>query len=222
MLLYCLFAHIFADFYLQNDKLIQLKSEGLTGNLIHGLMHLVLLVPLIILSKDFIILLPIVIIVLTHIILDVIKIKITVDPQYHFIVFLLDQSLHIIIIVAMTILFNIDVLYNLYFLVYITIILTMLKPVDILIELVFSIINVQDSPSNHSSSRWIGYIERILFSTLMVLKLETFVAVFIGVKTASRWTEVQNNKKFGLQFYIGTFISVLSGLIAGYLILSLQ
>ncbi|MCH4886488.1 DUF3307 domain-containing protein [Acidaminobacter sp. JC074] len=219
---YSIFAHILGDFYFQNKELIKKKHESVKYQALHTIIHLLCLLPLLFYQFSIRMIAYILIISTLHFMVDVFKYGIKFDKKYDLMAFLLDQGLHIVLILIFS---NIMVqptsyafsrLYRLLFLL--LPVLIMIRPVDVLIEIVFSVIHLKDSEDESSPSKWIGYIERILFSILIILNLESFVAVFIGVKTASRWNEVQNNKLFGLQFYIGTFISVVAGLITGLIL----
>lgn len=210
-------AHLLGDFYLQSNRLIQAKQEGIKGFLYHGLIHLVLLLPILIYDAHNGILIYIMIIAISHPIVDLIKSSLKIDNIYGF---LLDQVIHFMIIYFAKFVIQTypPTNHQIYpILLSLIALLIMLRPIDILIEKIF--LNI-DQDNNSSVSRWIGYIERILFMALILLNLQGFVAVFIGVKTASRWSAVQENKIFGLKYYIGTFVSVFAGIATGIFIKS--
>lgn len=214
---YTLLAHLFADFYLQNQKMVIMKKESFKTQCIHAGIHGLILLPLLIFNLTNI--LFIVAITLSHLILDLLKAWLKLPAKYDLFSFISDQIMHVGSIFIIVYLTGIEIIepFNLVYLKIALLILLLIKPIDILIEIIFSMINLSTDSTN-SSSRWIGYVERVLYAFLMIMGLQSFVAVFVGVKTAARWQEVQNNKLFGLQFYIGTFISVASSLLIGLLL----
>lgn len=220
-----LFAHLCADFIFQTDGLNKGKHQaggkGIAYLLLHSLMHAVTaylcvadwscwLIPAIVFAS--------------HFAIDLLKCKFCKDNLF---VFLADQSLHIAIIgILWFVLYGENV--NFSFMedlvttkVWLAIMayILMLRPSSIFLGLFLkkwtpSSSNTQSLPN---AGQWIGYIERILILTFVLVGSFEGVGFLLAAKSVFRFGELNKAKEIRTTEYvlIGTFASFTIAILAG-------
>lgn len=250
-LIILLFSHLCTDFLLQNDWLVEMKhnqdpkrrQQALLG---HSLVFLVLALPLSwLLVNGFSIFyaMGLVIITITHYGIDLLKTHLEIrNPSntlaYYY--FVLDQILHLLIILSFLAVFYTPALGNIPLILvdlfsktgidsYFTslqkfgiilcalIILTSFTNIFIRIALVSIKPSLQQTTggSNKKVGRYIGGIERLLTVLAVIAgQYETLVALY-GAKAAMRFGAAQSNEEFAEYFLLGTSASALIAIVVG-------
>ncbi|SEW03890.1 DUF3307 domain-containing protein [[Clostridium] fimetarium] len=106
-----IFGHILGDFYIQTDKIADKKKKSAWYMLLHCFFYMIVMyIVLLVLTGDFIQSLMIAVIIgLSHICVDIIKVKVDLKtPKYEYVVFLLDQAIHIVFLILICFLFKIQ------------------------------------------------------------------------------------------------------------------
>ncbi len=228
--LFC--AHLIADFILQSDTINSGKHKaGTTGicfQLLHSAIHAGTAY---LLMADWSCWIVPAIIFVTHFAIDTVKCKIAKESLITFIV---DQICHIAIIVALWLIlfardFELPCLGNVcsarIWIVILAYIL-MLKPSSVLLCL-FLNKWVPSSPNTQSlpnAGKWIGYIERILILTFVLIGSFESIGFLLAAKSVFRFGELNKAREIRTTEYvlIGTLasftIAILSGIIVSHLI----
>lgn len=222
--------HVIGDFYLQSDQLSKCKQAQIDDkckdcesckqksyfNIFKIILHVILyLIPFAVLfllweGNLWKILIIFSILFISHIIIDCFtswlktKIKKIVS-------FIIDQSLHIIIIVFIVyLLMRSNILNFKYFetVFSLLIILLILKPTAIIINNIYY--DLFDSPVNSTfdTGIMIGMFERIIVVTLCYLGAVSAIAIIIAAKTWVRYGEIKENNDFRNKYLIGTLASI--------------
>lgn len=228
-------AHVVADFYLQSYKMCMCKMQLLTGKgwicqighaFVHGLLayifvsdwtnwHLPLLV------------------FVSHLIIDILKdiclSKIQYKPDdirsnWECILFFIDQALHMLVIWILLKCVNIagnTAIYNILdtkILSCIIAYLIVLKPTSILIgKFTQRWQNIlSDSKGLHDAGMWIGYAERVLALTFMLLGTYEALGFLIAAKSLLRFQETDTKRTEYV--LIGTLLSFGVAVLLGVII----
>jgi len=226
-----LLAHIIGDFFLQPQKWVAEKEEKKlkSGKLyLHIAIHFILLF---IIVWDVSLWLPIVLIGISHFIIDAIKLTIQKEKTKR-LLFFLDQLFHILVILVVFFVFsdktmdlkavlsqkNLQLLFCLLF-------LTM--PASIIMRTIFSKWDItkltQDNESLKDAGKYIGILERVLVFIFIVVNHWEAVGFLITAKSVFRFGDLKESKHRKLTEYIliGTLISfgiaILTGLFYLYL-----
>jgi hypothetical protein len=240
ILLKLLFAHVLSDFILQTDKLCEGKQrEGAVRygyQLLHSLTHAVVSYVLVAQWDNWI--LPVVLLV-THFVIDYVKseyLKTTVCS------FLVDQLLHVAVIVALWgILFNhSDISFGGWFVywntprVWAVVIayLLLLKPTSVLLSLFINRWMPKGSEDNSlqeakeqslpKAGQWIGYLERILILTFMLIGCLEGIGFLLAAKSIFRFGELNKAGEVRITEYvlIGTLASFTVAILVGVVLKS--
>lgn len=251
LLLRLLFTHIVMDFLLQSDKMVSGRqsdklSDRIVYNLKHSALHAIATYVVIMDWTNWII--PAVIFV-SHFLIDFFykKRKDGLQP------FILDQTLHIAVIVALWIgisgqeaemkdTWNAILQNNRIWLVLITYIL-MLKPTSTLIKKFIAkwrpqlddtkqqisnspkLINLKNATASNleDAGQWIGYIERILVITFILMGCLEAIGFLLAAKSIFRYGDLKEAKDIKMTEYvlIGTLTSFLTAIVMGALLMSL-
>ncbi|MEO8934729.1 MAG: DUF3307 domain-containing protein [Xanthomarina sp.] len=225
-------AHLIGDFVFQSKTSIiqkeknQLKSRALY---LHIAIHFVLLV---LLLWD-ISLWPIILtITISHLIIDVLKLKFQKNKNKR-LWFFLDQLLHILVIfityfLFTNISFKISTLFNETNLLLITCVLFLSQPVSLIMMTIFSKWNIEKLTNSNESledaGRYIGILERLLVFIFIISNHWEAVGFLITAKSVFRFGDLKESKQRKLTEYvlIGTLISfgiaILTGILFLYLI----
>lgn len=227
-----LLAHILGDFFLQPKQWVKdketrkLKSAKLY---FHVAIHAILLILLV---WDASLWLPILIISLSHFIIDAIKL-ITQKKKTKRTWFFVDQVLHIIIILAVYFIFsgeqiNLENLINEHNLILLFCVLFLTVPVSIIMKAIFSKWNIEKLTEGNESlkdaGQYIGILERILVFIFIISNHWEAVGFLITAKSVFRFGDLKESKHRKLTEYIliGTLISFGIAILIGLLYLVLK
>ena len=224
-------AHIIGDFLFQPDSWIEdkknkkIKSKYLYFHIGIHLIALLAVLQFKLIAATFVI-------VISHFIIDLIKIYISNDKNAR-LVFIGDQIIHILIIISVVyyytpFMLDFEHIYAPHVLLFITFI--------ILVTYVFSVIIKQliapwdaeinnDKKSLDGAGKYIGILERILVFTFVLLDVWSAIGFLITAKSVFRFGDLTDGKNRKLTEYvlIGTLLSfgsaILTGIIYNHLIL---
>ena len=218
ILLKLLLAHLIGDFVLQSKQCVtdknnnKLKSSKLyLHTLLHGVLVLIVL-------WDFQYWLIALIIMLTHGVIDTIKIyaqKEATQTRW----FIIDQLLHIISIVVVWIIFirpDLDVKFwfnNDYLWIFITALLFITYVSNIIIQVLLSnwskAINTNSDESLSKAGKYIGMLERLFVFIFILTSHWEAIGFLLAAKSVFRFGDLKESKDRKLTEYIliGTFLS---------------
>ncbi|MFD2824054.1 DUF3307 domain-containing protein [Lacinutrix iliipiscaria] len=217
LLIKLLLAHFIGDFFLQPQQWVdekevkKLKSPKLY---FHVLIHIALLC---LILRD-ITLWPIVLIIgISHFIIDAIKLSIQKEETKR-LLFFIDQVLHIIVIITVYLIYskvkiNFAELFSEQNLLLITCLAFLTQPVSIIMKTIFTKWNIskltEGTESLKDAGRYIGILERILVFVFIVADHWEAVGFLITAKSVFRFGDLKESKHRKLTEYIliGTLIS---------------
>ena len=227
-----LIAHIIGDFVLQPNKWVvdkNLKKHKSKFLDIHGLVHLIALI--ILLKFNFSYWPYILFIVISHLIIDLIKLNL-IDKINNSILFVFDQIVHLIIISIMVYIkhpykINIEKIYSKESLILILALLSVTFVSSIIIKMIMSKWNLEEDNSDdslQSAGMYIGILERLFVFSFIILNQWSAIGLLIAAKSVFRFGDLSRAKDRKLTEYIliGTLVSfglsILIGLLYKYLI----
>jgi len=219
-------AHLLSDFGFQTDKLI-IRKRKLYGQFIHSI---IVFFTTYIFLGDYKALLLSFIIFLTHLIIDIIKIK--MDKNDNIIIFILDQVLHIIILFFLSMVFG-DQIHNYWFELMGNDLLKILLVMDgillntqvagLLIGKYIIILFPANNFVNNglkNAGRIIGFLERLIVYIFVLSNNLAGIGFLVTAKSILRIGDITNQKSKAEAEYIivGTFLSIVLALSSSYLI----
>lgn len=229
ILLRLFFAHIGADFIFQCDHMVKMKNESNHKShkylFIHSAIHALLSYVLVADWANW--LLPLVIFG-SHYVIDFAKTKVNSDK---ILVFILDQLLHVAVIVGLWRIMFVtecnfnqgftDILSSNHFWAIFIAYLLVLKPTSVLINLFFKHIG-GESVENRGlpkAGEWIGYIERVLIVTFVITSNIEAIGFLLAAKSVFRFGELKevNDVKVTEYVLIGTLASFATAIVVGLL-----
>jgi len=226
-----LIAHIIGDFVLQPDRWVKDKKAKKHKSkflYLHGLVHLIAL--LIVLQFNWSYLPYILIIVVSHLVIDAIKLNL--EGKFNTrLLFVIDQLLHVIIIGFMVYLndpYSIDLesIYSKESLIFILAILLITYVSAIIMKMIMSTWNLEEDKSEDSlknAGKYIGILERLFVFGFIILNQWSAIGLLIAAKSVFRFGDLSRAKDRKLTEYIliGSLISfglaILIGLSYKYL-----
>ena len=216
-------AHLIGDFLFQPDSWVEdKKNKKIKSKYLYYHIGIHFIALLILLQFEFIA--ASILIVISHFIIDLIKIYLTNDKNAR-LLFIVDQIMHLLIILGVVYYyapFTIDLeqIYAPHILLFITFL--------ILITYVFSVIIKQliapwdaeinnDKKSIDGAGKYIGILERLLVFTFVLLGIWSAVGFLIAAKSVFRFGDLTSGKDRKLTEYvlIGTLLSFGSAILAG-------
>ena len=222
-------AHLIGDFFLQPNSWIKEKEQKKLKSpklYLHVLIHVALLfVILRDVSKW-----PLILIIgLSHLIIDALKLIIQKKKTKR-LLFFLDQLLHILVILAVYWLFIAkDVVFDNFFnetnLLLLTCIVFLTVPVSIIMKTIFLKWNIskftEGNESLKDAGKYIGILERVLVFVFVILNHWEAVGFLITAKSVFRFGDLRESKERKLTEYIliGTLISFGIAILIGLLFL---
>ena len=234
ILLRLLFAHIFADFFLQTTKMCEEKESNGKQKygylLLHSLIHSIAAYLLVAQWCNWIIPLSI---FLTHVVMDYIKSSYMKDNAASFI---MDQVIHVIVIVSLWLCMFVEHFYwstelvriwnNHKIWIIVISYLLVLKPTSILLNLFIKQWMPHDSKEEHTlphAGLWIGYLERILILTFIYTHNFEGIGFLLAAKSIFRFGELNKAQEIKITEYvlIGTLASFTIAIIIGIVALQL-
>ncbi|WP_299157071.1 DUF3307 domain-containing protein [uncultured Tenacibaculum sp.] len=210
-------AHVLGDFVLQPTHWVKAKQEKTYASkyfYLHGLVHLLAL--LVVLEFNSTYWLSILIIVLSHLGIDLLKLKLERKVNEPFL-FAADQLLHLAVIALVvyantpyTIAFSI--LYTPNFLLLILAILTISFVSAILMKIIMSRWVLEEDKSEdslESAGKYIGILERLFVFGFILLNQWSAIGLLIAAKSVFRFGDLSRAKDRKLTEYIliGTLLS---------------
>ena len=212
-----LIAHILGDFVLQPDSWVEDKRKNTYKSkyfYLHGLVHLLAL--LVLLQFNWSYWLSIVIIVVSHLLIDFLKLKLNTKINSR-LLFSLDQFLHIFIIGIVVYInepykIEFDKIYSTEALLFILAILSITFASSILMKIImsswtFEENNPEDSLEN--AGKYIGILERLFVFGFIILNQWSAIGLLITAKSVFRFSDLSRAKDRKLTEYIliGTLLS---------------
>ena len=225
LLIKLLLAHIIGDFYLQPKNWVKEKETKKlkSGKLyLHVLIHILITLVILWNLKYWWI---IVVIGITHFIIDATKLIIQKKKTKRFL-FFIDQLLHILIIIGCYFYASKNISFTTITLsentvLLITCLLFLIIPVSIIMKTIFLKWNISELIKNNESledaGKYIGILERILVFIFIILNHWEAVVFLITAKSVFRFGDLKESKDRQLTEYIliGTLISFGIAIITG-------
>lgn len=228
-----LIAHLCSDFFLQTNNINERKREsgikGILNQLLHSAIHAV--VAYILVAEWTCWLIPVCIFA-SHFLIDLVKCKLLSEKSLC--TFLIDQLCHILVLIGLWYVLlgestEFYCLKNLCsFNVWITIMayILMLKPSSIFLSLFLDKWKPSSTTTNSlpCAGQWIGYIERILILTFVIIGNYEGVGFLLAAKSVFRFGDLNNTKEIQTTEYvlIGTLtsftIAILTGITLSHLL----
>ncbi len=227
-----LIAHIIGDFVLQPNRWVRDKNLNKHKSIflyLHGLVHLIALFVLLKFNWSY---WPyVLVIVISHVVIDLIKINLT-NKINNRILFFLDQILHLIIISSVVYFkhpykINIEELYSKESLLLILALLMVTFVASIIMKMIMSKWNLEEDNSDDSlqnAGMYIGVLERLFVFSFIILNQWSAIGLLIAAKSVFRFGDLSRAKDRKLTEYmlIGSLVSfglsILIGLSYKYLI----
>lgn len=224
-------AHILGDFFLQPQKWVKEKEKKKLKSpklYLHVLIH-VLLTALLLWDLS---LWPIIIIIgLSHFLIDAYKLLLQKKKSKRFL-FFIDQLLHVVIIIICYYIFaqdaaNINIEFTQSTLLLITCLLFLTIPAAIFMKTIFLKWDIsklhKKNKSLKDAGKYIGILERVLVFIFIIVDHWEAVGFLIAAKSVFRFGDLKESKDRQLTEYvlIGTLISFGIAIITGILYLTL-
>lgn len=230
-----LIAHIFADFYLQTERMCEEKLnlcswKGWRMQMLHALIHALFTYVLVMDWINWFI--PLVVLV-SHLVIDILKVFFLLKGQYltnvvrsnwECVLFFVDQALHVLILWLLV--KNVNIadnaaicsILNTKYLSYVVAGLIALKPTSIFIGKFTSRWNNEFSMTKGllDAGKWIGYAERVLVLIFMFLETYEALGFLIAAKSLLRFQETDTKRTEYV--LIGTLLSFGVAVILGVII----
>jgi hypothetical protein len=205
-----LIAHIIGDFVLQPDSWVKDKKDKSYKSkyfYLHGLVHLLAL--LVVLEFNGSYWPAITIIVLSHLLIDLIKINLEgkINPR---ILFTIDQLLHLVIISMIAFIntpykIEIDKIYSTESLLLILAILTISSAAAIIMKTIMSKWVLEEDKSEDSlpnAGKYIGILERLFVFGFIILNQWSSIGLLLAAKSVFRFGDLSRAKDRKLTEYI--------------------
>lgn len=222
-----LIAHVIGDFVLQPNSWVDEKKDKRHKSkyfYLHGLVHLVSLLALLEFNLSY--WLSITIIVISHLIIDFIKL--TLDGKINSrLLFFLDQLLHLVIISIVVFInypykLDFEKIYSNESLLLILAVLTITFVSSIIMKIIMSKWVLEEDKSEdslESAGKYIGILERLFVFAFILLNQWSAIGLLIAAKSVFRFGDLSRAKDRKLTEYIliGTLISFGVGISIGLL-----
>lgn len=207
-------AHIICDFYIQTDRFCEQKNSkggrGLLMQLVHAFTHAV--VSYVLVAEWTLWQIPLIIFV-SHYVIDFVKSRCATRNSLA--VFTVDQILHIgilfllcLVVIPSDNITNCMCNYNSW--IYVLGYLLLLKPTSIVISLFFRQWEIRNGDKAlPKAGRWIGYFERVLVMTFVLLGSFEAIGFLMAAKSIFRFGDLKENHEIQLTEYVllGTLMS---------------
>lgn len=219
-------AHLLADFTFQPAELALRKTKSFSFLVIHSIIYAVTFSIAFFLFLDFkSAFLPYIVIIISHFLIDWVRKPIDEKSSKKvipFISFLVDQILHISILVLLSIIFDLSTKTNQFYeniqkweyfnklIVYILILITIWDPAAVFIKKLFAyIINENTCTSEENDSRIgriIGKLERVIIAALVLCNQLSAIGFVLAAKSIARYKQLED-KNFAEKYLVGTLTS---------------
>ena len=243
--LYLLFVHILGDYYFQSDQLAKEKQEHISRVKKHGLIYaavcLIAIIP--IWNKEMII--AGLLLAISHFVIDLIKYnyskkiygKKKLLPEKERIIYLTDQSLHMVCIGLIAYLFTagngditllpfavgmfktMDLSAGSVF-TWVFLLLLIWKPANITIKQLLTQYKPSDENGNSSKKTggFIGLLERLVLLILLSIGQYSAMGLVLTAKSIARYDKISKDQEFAEYYLLGTLLSTAIVLIAFLLV----
>lgn len=212
-----LIAHVVGDFVLQPNSWVEAKKRKTFKSkyfYLHGAVHLISLI--ILLEFNWSYWLSILIIVVSHLIIDLLKINLE-EKMNSRLLFVLDQLLHLAVISAVVYantayVLELEKIYSIESLLLILAILTISFVSSVIMKIIMSKWNLEEDKSEDSlenAGKYIGILERLFVFGFILLNQWSAIGLLIAAKSVFRFGDLSRAKDRKLTEYIliGTLIS---------------
>ncbi|WP_027124801.1 DUF3307 domain-containing protein [Gelidibacter mesophilus] len=229
ILIKIILAHLIGDFFLQPYSWVKEKEEKKLKSpklYLHVLIHIVLLFLILWDVSKW----PLILIIgISHFIIDALKLTLQKKKTIR-ILFFVDQVLHILVILAVYWIFeantvDLDAIITDQTLLLLTCILFLTIPVSIIMKTIFLKWNIskltEGNESLKDAGKYIGILERVLVFVFVILNHWEAVGFLITAKSVFRFGDLKESKERKLTEYIliGTLISFGIAILIGLLYL---
>lgn len=258
ILVYLFFSHIIGDFYLQTETIAKRKNQEVTLLIAHGLLYCIPFLFLFIISTDRNHLLQaIVFVCLGHFLVDYLKAMLYQKEslgrklkKYNLneaIVYILDQGLHIIVMIGITMYFwrkgmSLSLIhadriaeymgFHLEHIVKWAFLISLLyKPANLTFVKLFACYKPfhpdhgeQESEmideNNRKAGAVIGFLEKLLIVIFLSIQQYASIALIMTAKSIARYDKLSKESGFAEYYLIGTLFSLLIAIVAYYFVFS--
>lgn len=224
-----LIAHVIGDFVLQPDKWVADKKINKHRSkflYFHGLVHLLAL--LVLLQFDWSFWPYLIIIVISHLVIDLIKLNLE-EKFSHQLLFFSDQALHLAVISAVVYInspyqIDLDKIYSKPSLLLILALLLISFVSSIIMKMIMSKWHLAEDSSDDSlksAGKYIGILERLFVFGFIILNQWSAIGLLIAAKSVFRFGDLSRAKDRKLTEYmlIGSLISFGLAILIGVLYL---
>jgi len=212
-----LIAHILGDFVFQPNKWVKSKKKKkLYSKYLYWHLALHTLFLILLLNFNVSYWLVIITVVLTHGIIDTLKLYIETKKNTRAL-FILDQLLHLIVLLVVTLgytgyEFNSDIIYSSKNLLLLFAVLNITFVSSVLMKVIMGKWNIEENASNNSlkqAGKYIGILERLFVFCFVVLNQWGAIGFLITAKSVFRFGDLSKSKDRKLTEYvlIGTLLS---------------
>ncbi|MFN3556641.1 MAG: DUF3307 domain-containing protein [Bacteroidales bacterium] len=225
-------AHILGDFVFQSNTWVKSKQKKKLRS-VHLYLHVLLhgaLVMLFVWDLNF--WLPALLITGTHLLIDIMRLHLPAKNN-NVTFFLLDQSLHILVLAGIAIGWqdanvSLTFLQSADFLIFATGIVFVTLPASVIIRILVSrwydAAKTPDDDSLQNAGSYIGMLERLLILAFVLLGRWEGIGFLIAAKSIFRFADIKGNpdRKLTEYFLIGTLLSIglamVTGLVMNFLL----
>lgn len=218
LICFVLIAHLLGDYHLQFKTIAENKNKKLYFLYIHAFTHFILFFIIACFYNFNTALIIFAFIVgISHFFIDLFKRLIKNEK----LAFILDQSLHILIISFCVLLFRYDIIgynyhpinysaitiYLQYFLVY----LIISKPANIIYKIFFSKYkpDCQEDVKKTAAGALIGTMERIAIAVAIIVQSYASIGLILTAKSIARYKKISEESEFAEYYLIGTLYSLI-------------
>lgn len=222
--------HLIADFYLQSAKMAEGKREKFITLLLHSGIYLLISAAVsFLLINPWNALFSTLIFAVSHFLIDFARTKADVKFQSksaHFLSFLLDQILHISIIISTCLIFDLNQKGNMIFdflvskehsdtiVSYCLLFVIILEPAAVFVKKMFAFLfdeKTEESSGNNAGSM-IGKLERGITAVLLLCNQYGVIGLVLTAKSIARFKQLED-KDFAEKYLIGTLTSLAISLV---------
>lgn len=231
LLLSLLIGHLLGDFYFQSSKLAVAKDKSFIQLLKHCLIYMVSMIFVIIPIFTVEIFILVLIISLSHLIVDFIKYLLKKKYNFNYksdlILYIFDQFIHIgfIFIMSYFILYTNEMANRLLLSVFniegilswIFILLLISKPVSVTIKKVlhqYKPIESEENEGYPNAGSLIGILERFIILLFLSVGEYSAIGFVLTAKSIARYNKIAEDPKFSEYYLLGTLLSALLVIVA--------
>ncbi len=223
LILAMLLGHALGDFYFQTNDMVSKKKESIVKHVLIYTIIIVLIYWFMTKSKNVVVLG--IIVLISHFTIDNLNVYVSKKMDNHqqvkLLTFLLDQVLHISILIIYIAMFDYLTVSEVHvndFLLFAVIISYLIMPSSILIDKVLCMVNKDKSVKKFEIDEGtvIGILERMLILAMGVSGSINGIGFLIAAKTMVRYGQFDDKEKdtnFRSKYLIGTLLSVLLGFV---------